>query len=178
MRNGVFDNSFIVVAFAVRMVRNFARPQKWLTVHVPQLSDSGGDSGGFVCFPGSHKSQFPLPPNFRTRRSVLPPGAVSPPIKAGSVILFTVSAQRIDLRRYSPKGCQRCCWAQEAITHGTLPWTAPWTRRTLLYKYAAKHVLFMGPASPPSSLPLTERQRLLFEPASRAYKGWFADEEY
>jgi len=36
----------------------------------------------------------------------------------------------------------------------------------------------MGPASPPSSLPLTERQRLLFEPASRAYKGWFADEEY
>ena len=94
VRNGVFDNSFIVVAFAVRMVRNFARPQKWLTVHVPQLSDSGGDSGGFVCFPGSHKSQFPLPPNFRTRRSVLPPGAVSPPIKAGSVILFTVSAQQ------------------------------------------------------------------------------------
>lgn len=26
---------------------------------------------------------------------------------------------------------------------GTMPWTAPWTRRTLLYKYAQKHVLFM-----------------------------------
>lgn len=24
-----------------------------------------------------------------------------------------------------------------------MPWTAPWTRRTLLYKYAQKHVLFM-----------------------------------
>ena len=26
---------------------------------------------------------------------------------------------------------------------GTMPWTAAWTRRTLLYKYAQKHVLFM-----------------------------------
>ena len=27
-------------------------------------------------------------------------------------------------------------WAQEAITHGTLPWTAAHQRRALLYKFS------------------------------------------
>jgi hypothetical protein len=67
--NGTFQNSFIVAAWA--------------------LSDSGGDAGGFVCFPGSHKQNFPLPESFRKRKTVLPPGAISPRIKKGSLVLFT-----------------------------------------------------------------------------------------
>ena len=55
VRNGSIESSFVVVAWA--------------------LSDSGGDSGGFVCFPGSHKQNFPLPASFKQRKTVLPAGA-------------------------------------------------------------------------------------------------------
>jgi hypothetical protein len=99
------------------------------------------------------KSEFPLPTSFTTRETLLPPGALSPPIKAGSLCLFT-----------------------EGLTHGTLPWTAKHTRRTLLYKYAQKHCLFMRPACRPSATSgarLTEQQLLLFEPPSRIHAGWY-----
>lgn len=39
--------------------------------------------------PGSHKQNFPLPASFRQRKTVLPPGAVSPRVRKGSVVLFT-----------------------------------------------------------------------------------------
>jgi hypothetical protein len=42
-----------------------------------------------------------------------------------------------------------------------MPWTAPWMRRTLLYKYAQKHVLFMQ----------TVRNTPLFAPFIGQYKN-------
>ena len=54
----------------------------------------------------------------------------------------------------------------EALTHGTLPWTAPFQRRHLLFKYSPGNSAWdRNPSVPTDVLPLlTERQRLLAEP--------------
>src|SRR5689334_20850727 len=81
-----------------------------LTVFTWCLTDSGGPHGGFCCIPGSHKSNVACPTAFkrfeRTGNWLLCPEA-----PAGSLVVFT-----------------------EALTHGTMPWTADHERRSLLYK--------------------------------------------
>jgi ectoine hydroxylase-related dioxygenase (phytanoyl-CoA dioxygenase family) len=86
-----------------------------LTVASFALTDCEAGKGGFCCIPGSHKSNLTLPPAFR---SLEKQGLwlVQPPLKAGDVLLFT-----------------------EALTHGTLPWTALHERRSLLYKFSPGH---------------------------------------
>eukprot|EP00941_MAST-03F_sp_MAST-3F-sp1_P005789 g5789.t1 len=82
-----------------------------LTVCV-QLSEAPEGAGGFCAVPGSHKSNFPVPPAFadlseheeHVRQPVLSPG---------DVLLFT-----------------------EALLHGTLPWLANHQRRTCIYRFA------------------------------------------
>lgn len=75
------------------------------------LVDHRPGDGGFGCIPGSHRASFPLP-------SAVPQDwIVEVPLAAGDVVLFT-----------------------EALTHCTLPWSGPSTRRTLLYKYAPGHL--------------------------------------
>lgn len=83
-----------------------------LTVVSWQLADVGPGDGGFCCIPGSHKANFPLPREVAQleRDPHLVRQVVAP---AGSVLFFT-----------------------EALTHGTLPWTATHERRSLLYKYS------------------------------------------
>ena len=82
-----------------------------LTVFSFALTDVPEGSGGFCCLPGSHKSNLPVPPRLRL---LFPP--VKPvkqvPVRAGDVIVFT-----------------------EALSHGTLQWTAPHERRAILFKY-------------------------------------------
>ena len=78
-----------------------------------QLADINPGDGGFVCIPGSHKANFDTPADVISMEHDL--GCyVHVPMKAGDALIFT-----------------------EALTHGTLPWTAPHERRTLLYRYAA-----------------------------------------
>lgn len=86
-----------------------------LTVVTFALTDANAGDGGFACIPGSHKSNVSCPPDFRTyeKRGLW---LVQPPMKAGDVLFFT-----------------------EALTHGTLPWTAPHERRALLYKFSPGH---------------------------------------
>ena len=116
------------------------------------LSDTEPGDGGFCILPGSHKSSFPCPQKileYKDHHDLV----VNPRLIAGDVLIFS-----------------------EAATHGTLAWTAKHTRRTLLYKYAQKHCLFMRPASRPSATSgarLTEQQLLLFEPPSRIHAGWY-----
>ena len=91
-----------------------------LTVVAYALCDVGPDDGGFVVVPGSHKSDFPRPDSF------LDPENCGPllrriPHRAGSAIIFT-----------------------EALTHGTLPWTAEHERRALLYRYTPGNMAFVG----------------------------------
>ena len=91
-----------------------------LTVISYALCDVGPGDGGFVVVPGSHKSGFPRP------EGLLDPEACRPllrqvPQRAGSAVIFT-----------------------EALTHGTLPWTASHERRALLYRYTPGHMAFVG----------------------------------
>jgi ectoine hydroxylase-related dioxygenase (phytanoyl-CoA dioxygenase family) len=110
-----------------------------LTVVTWALSDAPPEAGGFACIPGSHKSNLRCPEDIRHFRRNPARCVVQVPMKAGDMLIFT-----------------------EALTHGTLPWSVPYHRRSLLYKYAPGHLSWgQGMAAP---APLTERQGLLMEP--------------
>lgn len=113
------------------------------------LTDSGPDTGGLCCIPGSHNSHFKLPSCIRSGKfgSVV----ICPEAPAGSVTFFT-----------------------EATTHGTMAWSADHERRSLLYKYCASQLTWSRTrVTAPDQLVLTHRQaRLLEEPAGAQ---WFFD---
>ena len=75
------------------------------------LNDAHEGDGGFGCIPGTHKSNFNIPEEFRDLRKAQPAvkNVVGP---AGSAIVFT-----------------------ETLSHGTLQWTGKQNRRTIYYKY-------------------------------------------
>ena len=88
-----------------------------------QLYDVNAGDGGFGCVPGSHKSRFPMPEGVRTADDDM--GLiVQPEMKAGDVLFFM----------------------DDALTHGTLPWTVDRPRRSVLFKYAARSAVRAGPA--------------------------------
>ena len=92
-RNGRFWNSLVGVCY--------------------QLTDIGPGDGGFVCIPGSHKSNLDPPADVVSMEYDL--GCYHHiEAKAGDALVFT-----------------------EALTHGTLPWKGDHERRTLLYRYGA-----------------------------------------
>ena len=112
-----------------------------LTVVAWNLADTGPEQGGFCCIPGSHKVNYPCPPEIRNAH--LDSGCVVvPEAGAGSVVIFT-----------------------EALTHGTAPWRAEHQRRSLLYKYSpAQQSWHKTHLAAPEGVELTQRQQLLFEP--------------
>jgi hypothetical protein len=106
------------------------------------LVDHRPGDGGFCCIPGSHKAAFERPAGAEGL-------VVEVPLAAGDVVLFT-----------------------EALTHATLPWRAPWQRRTLLYKYSPGSSSWARDERYDDALRpmLSERQRLLLEPPYVAYR--------
>lgn len=79
-----------------------------------QLSDAGPKDGGFCVVPGSHKSNFPIPPALADMADpYLAEHVRQPAIAPGDVLVFT-----------------------EAVLHGTLPWTASHQRRAVIYRFA------------------------------------------
>jgi len=108
-----------------------------LTTVTWPLVGSGPGEGGFGCIPGSHKATEPLPPEI--------PGAWvhEVPLAAGSVLIFT-----------------------EALTHCTIPWTAPHERRAVLFKYAPGPLAWNQWKEPHRALwrSLSHQQRRLFQP--------------
>jgi hypothetical protein len=122
-RNGQMINGLVVVSW--------------------NLTDSGGELGGFCCISASHKANYPCPPAIQQAHlHAHADCVVIPEARAGSVVIFT-----------------------EALTHGTAAWRGQHQRRSLLYKYspgqqswAREHL------RPPSDIALTPRQALLFEP--------------
>jgi ectoine hydroxylase-related dioxygenase (phytanoyl-CoA dioxygenase family) len=117
------------------------RMHNGLTVFAYALTDVRPGDGGFCCVPGSHKANFPCPPELR--RFEVSPGCVAHvPMRAGSALIFT-----------------------EALTHGTLDWTAPYERRALLFKYSPAYESWGRANRSPELLDrLTERQRRILEP--------------
>ena len=112
-----------------------------LTVVAWNLADTGPAQGGFCCIPGSHKVNYPCPPEIREAHAEAG-CVVVPEAKAGSVVIFT-----------------------EALTHGTAPWQAAHQRRSLLFKYSpGQQSWSKNHIEPPEGVALTERQALLFEP--------------
>ena len=82
-----------------------------LAVSVALTETKEGD-GGFCAIRGSHKSNMPCPGSiqrYETHRELVD----NPALKPGDVLFFT-----------------------EAMTHGTLPWSAEHTRRACLYRFA------------------------------------------
>lgn len=119
------------------MVRN-GRIHAGLCVASWALVDAPEDHGGFCVVPGSHKASFSRPSSFPADL------ARAVPHRAGDVVIFT-----------------------EALTHGTLPWNGPRDRRHLLFKYSPGNSAWANRESVPDHVrpQLTERQRLLAEPA-------------
>lgn len=110
------------------------------------LTDSGPETGGLSCIPGSHNCRVKAPESVTNgdwEELVQVPRA-----PAGSVTLFS-----------------------EATTHATKEWTAAHERRTLLYKYCASHLSWSRTkVLPPFNVELTRRQKqLLSSPAGGGF---------
>ena len=116
-----------------------------LTVATWALTDARPGDGGFVCVPGSHKTNFlkALPDDVR-RFDRTTDYVVQPELLAGDVLIFT-----------------------EALIHGTTTWTADHERRTLLYKYSPPHSTWRKRSFDLSAYPdATEQQLRLMAPPS------------
>ena len=116
-----------------------------LTVATWNLTDAGPEAGGFVCVPGSHKSNFlQHMPRDVARFERDADWVVQPAMAAGDVLIFT-----------------------EALIHGTAEWTADHERRTLLYKYSPPHSTWAKTPYDRADYPdATERQLRLMAPPS------------
>ena len=112
------------------------------------LVDHNRGEGGFCCIPGSHRANFPRPAGHPQS------WVVEVPMMAGDVVIFT-----------------------EALTHATATWSAPYQRRSMLYKYAPGHATWGTQyqstlAALATSGLLTERQqRLMQVPAVSPHKA-------
>jgi len=104
------------------------------------LTDMGAGQGGFLCVPGSHKSNFPAPAGWDHRHE----SVHHVELRAGDVVVFN-----------------------NALLHGTHPWFAEHERRTLLFKYAPGHLAWSRVYldwSEELRASLTPTQRTLLEP--------------
>ncbi len=118
------------------------RMHNGLTVVAWQLADIHPGDGGLCVIPGSHKGNYPCPPALR-RGEMHSDYIKQITCKAGDVIIFT-----------------------EAVTHGTLPWTADHDRRTALFRFSPGNMAYANNYDWPSSMldGLTPEQRAVLEP--------------
>jgi hypothetical protein len=103
------------------------------------LADMLPEHGCFACIPGSHKSGLPLP-----NSSVAEQALQHVPLRAGDVVVFT-----------------------SAVAHRGPVWRGPHERRSLLFKYAPRHIAWSRQyLSWPAELlaALTPEERALFAP--------------
>lgn len=116
-----------------------------LMVVAYNLKDVHEGDGGFGCVPGSHKSNFVFPDEWRELAEMKPfVQAVTGP--AGTAIIFT-----------------------EALTHGTLPWHGA-ERRTLFYKYSPSTLSWAREYYDADKYHgLTDRQRAILEAPNARY---------
>jgi hypothetical protein len=118
-------------------VHRGGRMYNGLTTVTWSLVDSAPGQGGFGCIPGSHNAHEHLPPEIPAE------WVREVPLRAGSVLIFT-----------------------EALTHCTIPWTAPHERRAVLFKYAPGHLAWGQWKEPPRALwrSLSGQQKRLLQP--------------
>jgi ectoine hydroxylase-related dioxygenase (phytanoyl-CoA dioxygenase family) len=126
-----------------------------LTVVSWQLTDVNEGDGGFCCIPGSHKSNYPCPPEIK-RYEAWRDCVHQVAAPAGSAILFT-----------------------EALTHGTLPWKGAGPRRSILFKYSPGFQAWGGGYPPSEELleDLSPEARLVMERPYRYQRRTLDSEE-
>ena len=119
------------------------RMHNGLTVASWQLTDVNPGDGGLCLIPGSHKCNFRCPAeikNWEAHRDLVR----HIPCRAGDVVIFT-----------------------EAVTHGSLPWTAAHQRRTVLFRMSPGNLAYASGYNPwPQEMlsDMTPEQRALLEP--------------
>lgn len=135
--------------------RNGQMRNQLLTVCM-QLRDAGPGDGGFCVVPGSHKSNYPVPPAMADlAEPELNAFVQQPELYPGDVLIFT-----------------------EAVLHGTLPWTADHTRRTVIYRFAPAGTAYgrgYYPEWPASAYEgATEAQKAVLQPPfhPRMNRAW------
>lgn len=117
------------------------RMHNGLTVAAYQLADVNPGDGGLCVVPGSHKGNFRCPEALR-RGEAYRDFVKQITCKAGDCVIFT-----------------------EAVTHGTLPWTAGHQRRTALFRFSPGNLAYVPHAWLAGSLDLlSPEQRLVLEP--------------
>ena len=117
-----------------------------LSVVAYNLKDVGPMDGGFGCVPGSHKSNYRFPDEWREMEE---PGPFVERVTgpAGTAILFT-----------------------EALTHGTLPWAGADERRTIFFKYSPNPLSWSASFLDPDDYEdLTDAQRAILEGPNARY---------
>lgn len=117
-----------------------------LSVVAYNLKDVGPMDGGFGCVPGSHKSNFKFPEEWKAMDE---PGPFVERVTgpAGTAILFT-----------------------EALTHGTLPWNGADERRTIFFKYSPHSLSWSASYLDPNDYAdLTDSQRAILEGPNARY---------
>jgi hypothetical protein len=123
------------------------RMHNGLCVVAYNLADIGPGDGGFGCVPGSHKSNFRFPPEWRDMAEGLQPIVQRVTGPAGTAVIFT-----------------------EALTHGALPWTGAGERRTVFFKYSPHPVSWSARYFDDAEYDdLTERQREILEAPNARY---------
>ncbi len=119
-----------------------------LSVVAYNLRDVNEGDGGFGCVPGSHKSNFAFPDEWKELDHFQPfMRAVTGP--AGTAVIFT-----------------------EALTHGTLPWKGKGERRTLFYKFSPNPLSWSAKYYDVNQYTgLTERQQAILEAPNARYRN-------
>ena len=108
-----------------------------------QLTDTNAGDGGYVCIPGSHKANFPVPEKIETLQEHYAEYLHQPVMKAGDVLFFT-----------------------EACAHGSVPLKAASERRVALYRFAPPTCMYgRGVYDIPKEVrdDMTEAQRAVIE---------------
>ena len=119
------------------------RMHNGLTVVAWQLADVNPGDGGLIVIPGSHKGNVSCPTPIRkweAHHDIVKHVTC----KAGDVVIFT-----------------------EAVTHGTIPWTADHDRRSVLFRMSPANVAYArgyGPWPEHMLAGMTPAQRAVVEP--------------
>ena len=115
-----------------------------------ELHDTHVNGGGFCCIPGTHKANLPLPEQWQDLSKGIYPSVQRVPARPGDAIVFT-----------------------EALTHGTLPWTADTERRTLFYKFSPHGTSWSGAYFDPDDFrhypDMDDRKMAILEPPNARY---------
>ena len=121
------------------VIRNGLMVATWV------LNDALPGDGGFVCIPGSHKTNFiQSVPTEVLKQAHRPAYVIQPELRAGDVLIFT-----------------------EALIHGTAGWQGKHERRALLYKYSPPHSSWAKVPYDLNDYPdATDQQKRLMAPPS------------